>query len=252
VAGAGAVRGQNVSLPDDELAVIGEKIFNNECGGKSACLVSWNEGEDFASLGIGHFIWYPWGRDRVFHESFPELVEFFKTQGVALPGWLNASPMPLCPWSNRQDFLMNGDNPWGRDLHNLLAATRSQQTLFIIRRLDQALPKMLDTVDAEKRRDIREKFERVSRVPGGWYALADYVNFKGEGTKIEERYEGRGWGLLQVLEEMDGSVPDGDLLKEFSSAADRVLSRRVRNAPAKRDEDRWLPGWRNRVATYAP
>ena len=29
---------------------IGERIFANECAGKTACLTSWNEGEDFASM----------------------------------------------------------------------------------------------------------------------------------------------------------------------------------------------------------
>ena len=32
--------------------------------------------------------------------------------------------------------------------------------------------------------------------------LIDYVNFKGEGVLETERYRGRGWGLLQVLEGM--------------------------------------------------
>ena len=34
----------------------------------------------------------------------------------------------------------------------------------------------------------------------GTFALVDYVNFKGEGTKETERYRNEGWELLQVLE----------------------------------------------------
>ena len=48
-------------------------------------LTSWNQGEDFASLGIGHFIWYPKGRRGPFEESFPKLVSFVSKRGANLP-----------------------------------------------------------------------------------------------------------------------------------------------------------------------
>ncbi len=48
-------------------------------------LTSWNQGEDFASLGIGHFIWYPKGRQGPFEESFPTLVSFVSSRGAKLP-----------------------------------------------------------------------------------------------------------------------------------------------------------------------
>ncbi len=38
----------------------------------------------------------------------------------------------------------------------------------------------------------------------------------------------------------------------FAKSADRVLTRRVELSPPARGEKRWLPGWRNRLATYAP
>jgi len=82
----------------------------------------------------------------------------------------------------------------------------------------------------------------------GYYALIDYVNFKGEGTKPEERYQGKGWGLLQVLQNM--KVQDEDVLGAFAAAADRVLTRRVALSPPERNEIRWLAGWRKRIATY--
>ena len=41
---------------------VGRRIWQNECAGTVAGLTSWNGGEDFASLGVGHFIWYPAGR----------------------------------------------------------------------------------------------------------------------------------------------------------------------------------------------
>jgi hypothetical protein len=81
----------------------------------------------------------------------------------------------------------------------------------------------------------------------GLYVFVDYVNFKGEGILLTERYRGQGWGLLQVLEAMG----DGPALSEFSRAANRVLTRRVANSPPERGEQRWLQGWRNRIRTYA-
>jgi hypothetical protein len=76
------------------------------------------------------------------------------------------------------------------------------------------------------------------------------VNFKGEGVLHTERYQGQGWGLLQVLEAMHGnseaSAPD-----EFARAAKAVLTRRVHNAPPERHESQWLTGWLRRVNSYS-
>jgi hypothetical protein len=80
--------------------------------------------------------------------------------------------------------------------------------------------------------------------------LVDYVNFKGEGIAPGERYQGEGWGLLQVLQGMSGTTPGQAALDEYSISADRVLTQRVVNAPPERHEERWLPGWRARVRTY--
>jgi hypothetical protein len=76
------------------------------------------------------------------------------------------------------------------------------------------------------------------------------VNFKGEGVLPTERYHGRGWGLLQVLDGMSGSGDGTAAANEFADAATRVLRERVENAPAERNEGRWLPGWLSRVASY--
>jgi hypothetical protein len=71
------------ALTDAELASIGQRVWKNECGGTRDGLTSWNAGEDFASLGIGHFIWYPKGPHGPFEESFPKLVKFL-TNGVKI------------------------------------------------------------------------------------------------------------------------------------------------------------------------
>ena len=80
--------------------------------------------------------------------------------------------------------------------------------------------------------------------------LIDYVNFKGEGTLETERYNGQGWGLLQILEGMNGTEQGMPALEEFAAGAQRVLLRRVGNSPPERGEKRWIPGWRNRIKTY--
>ena len=61
---------------------IAGRIFANETGGKLRYLVHWNEGEDFPSMGIGHFIWFPEGVDAPFDESFPTMEKRFKTVDV--------------------------------------------------------------------------------------------------------------------------------------------------------------------------
>ena len=136
-----------------------------------------------------------------------------------------------------------------KQLRQFLADTVDFQTEFLIARLQSSLPKMLAEAAPANRPNIERQFERVARTPQGCYALVDYVNFKGEGVLHTERYQGQGWGLLQVLEEMPAN--ERDALKEFSRAAVVVLKRRVANSPPERKEARWLPGWLNRVRSYS-
>ena len=103
---------------------------------------------------------------------------------------------------------------------------------------------------AGERARIEANYRKVSTTPQGTDALVDYVNFKGDGTMVSERYNGRGWGLLQVLGEMK-EVPSGaPAAAEFAAAAKRVLSRRIANSPPARGEKRWEQGWHNRCSTY--
>ena len=140
-------------------------------------------------------------------------------------------------------------SPKMEELRALLADTVGLQADFAAQRLEAALPGMLAAAPVADRDKIRANFYRVADAPGGLYALMDYVNFKGEGTSPSERYNGEGWGLLQVLAGMTGS---GSPVADFSRSADRVLTRRVELSPSARGEKRWLPGWRNRLATYVP
>lgn len=234
-----------IALTDDEAYAVGQQIWLNEGGGEIENLIVWNEGEEFLSLGIGHFIWYPENYEGPFEESFPVLLEFLRENEVPLPAWLKSD----CPWMTREEFQQNRQSARMADLQALLSATIPQQTRFLVQRLEAALPTMLESIPTEEQRTrIREQFTRVARAPGGLYALIDYVNFKGEGTSPTERYQGLGWGLLQVLELMDKNASDA--VNAFADAAEKVLSRRVEHAPPERRESRWLAGWKNRIQTY--
>jgi len=239
---------QTISLSRADAQKIGRKIWQNESNGTIEGLTAWNSGEDFPSLGIGHFIWYPKGVNGPYQESFPQLISFMKQRNVSMPSWLaNASDSP---WNTRSEFLAQQSSPQMTELRSFLANTIETQTDFIVARLQGALPKMKGAAsNANDRAKLERNFYAVAESPQGVYALIDYVNFKGEGTNPNERYKGQGWGLAQVLMEMNGSPRGAAAANEFSEAAKRVLSRRVQNAKPK-DESMWLRGWHNRCETY--
>lgn len=92
------------------------------------------------------------------------------------------------------------------------------------------------------------QFYRLAHTPGGLFVLLDYLNFKGEGIAVQKKRQG--WGLLQVLQEMRGMEPGAPAVDEFVESAKRILTRRVKNAPEERGEERWLKGWHNRIEGY--
>jgi len=226
-------------------------IFQNECAAKETCLTSWNKGEEFASLGIGHFIWYPAGTsesDKHFSESFPGLIRFMRQQGVEVPVWIQ--PDKGCPWPNRDAFESEQKAQKMRGFRLFLIKTMPFQADFMQKRLKNALPLMLSRAPGDQRSHIRQQFDRVAIAPMGMYALMDYVNFKGEGVNPKERYQGQGWGLLQVLTEMHGESSGMGAISEFSDTADMLLTRRVALSPPERHESCWLAGWKKRIGTY--
>ena len=232
-------------------ARISALIFRNECAGRIECLTSWNAGEEFASLGIGHFIWYPAGTTesaKRFSESFPALLRFMRRNGVKVPVWLEHASG--CPWPNRRAFMRARKTKKMRELRNFLTESMPIQADFMQRRINNALSRMLTGRPEAERRHLRRQFARVAESPAGMYALTDYVNFKGEGVNPKERYRGKGWGLLQVLEHMHGQQPGMAAMIEFSDVANMLLTRRVALSPPERREVRWLAGWRKRLRSY--
>lgn len=238
------------TLSQEEIVAIGNKVFKNECAMRDACLIDWNVGEDFASLGIGHFIWYPTEDKGPFEESFPHLIEFMRHQGVALPAWLNVYPFPFCPWISREDFLANRQSEQTTHLYQFLKETKKEQSEFLVKRLLDALPKLLLGRELPVQEKISQQFYRIASTPQGIYVLIDYINFKGLGVKETERYNDQGWGLLHILTAMKGEEGGQEALEEFVMIAELALNERVNNAPVDRQEEKWLPGWRNRVKSY--
>lgn len=241
-----AISSDALALSAKELETIGRKVWQNECGGTRDGLTSWNAGENFASLGIGHFIWYPKGVHGPFEESFPKLVSFLRAKGANVPAWLKADMD--CPWDTKAEFQKDFRSPRMNELRDMLAATVPIQSEFLAIRMREALPKMLETANRGERERVKTNFERLAATGPGTFALIDYVNFKGEGTNPAERYKGEGWGLLQVLANMGEG---GSATKAFADSAAEILTRRVENSPPARKEQRWLPGWKNRVRAYA-
>jgi hypothetical protein len=244
-----------INLSKAQANYIAKKVWQNEGAGLDKYLVHWNDGEDFASVGIGHFIWFAKGHKERFREVFPMVVAFMEKKNVKMPGWLN-DKTPL-PWKSKAELsrAKKTKSKKYRELFDLLKSTFSYQAEFMANRLSQALPQMLESIDDAKREALVKKrfYEVMQNKDGsinerGLYVLLDYTNFKGEGTLKSERYKGQGWGLLQVLEHMDPK--ENNKQKAFAESAKAMLSRRIKNSPPARGEERWRKGWNVRLNTY--
>lgn len=238
--------GSVLAITPEETQKLAQRIWKNECGGSVDGLTHWGERENFPSLGIGHFIWYPAGKKDRFKETFPDLLTFLQKEGIVLPAWLKDSQG--CPWNSRDEFYSQIKSPKMQQLRQFLFDTKNQQALFIAARLEQALPQMIEKLSPAEKEKISATFHRLANDPRGLYALIDYVNFKGEGTSPTEAYQGQGWGLLQVLQGIPSSSKK--IVDDFVDSAKKVLAQRVKNAPPEKHEEKWLKGWFNRLETY--
>jgi hypothetical protein len=245
----------NITLTPKQANFIAKKVWQNEGAGKDKYLVWWNKGEDFASLGIGHAIWFSKGHTEKFREVFPMMVAFMQKKGVVMPSWL--TPETDFPWQTKAAFFAakKAKTKKYMELFTFLKRTFGYQAEFMAERLSNALPQMLESIEDEKKKEtIKRRFYEVmhnkdgSVNERGLYVLLDYTNFKGEGTLKAERYHGKGWGLLQVLWNMDDKEPNKQ--KAFAQSASHMLSRRIGNSPPARGEERWRKGWNVRLKTY--
>ncbi len=235
-----------ITVSPQDAQQIGVKIWKNECGGTLEGLTHWGKNENFPSLGIGHFIWYPEGKKDRFQEGFPPLLVFLQNQKADIPAWLRSASS--CPWNTRDEFYKQINSPKMNQLRQFLYDTRNLQALFIATRLEKALPQMIEKLPSQEKEKVTATFNRLASTPQGLYALLDYVNFKGEGTDSKETYQGQGWGLLQVLQAIPSSSKTE--VTDFVQAAKKILSQRVLNSPPERQEEKYLKGWSNRLETY--
>jgi len=242
-------------LAPDVATKVGRQVWRNETGGERDMITAWNEAEDFMSLGIGHFIWFPDRLETRFQESFPKMLTFLRQHGAAPPSWLDRDKVPPCPWTTRDHFQREFRGKQMSELRAFLHDNVGLQATYLVERMQGALPKILESLptDAE-RAHVRAQFIRVAAASPDLYPLVDYINFKGEGIAASETYPNidtgvpEGWGLKHVLIEMKGTTAEQDaVLGEFADAAGYVLKRRIRNNPPNK---RWEKGWLKRVDTY--
>lgn len=234
-------------LSQTQVQHIGQMIWNNESKKKVDKLIFWNSGEEFPSLGIGYFIWHTKSQKVPFEQQFPDLISYFKKQNVKVPVWMSDK---YAPWENRHAFLADRNSKRMQELQALLEGTIDLQAQFIVHRFQtKSLPAMLQRSSAKEQQIIKKQLQRLHANPKGIYAVIDYVDFKGDGTNPQERYNNVGWGLMQVLLTMKET---DSALQDFVNSAQELLKTRVQNAPKERkeQEQRFLPGWLNRVKAY--
>lgn len=159
------------------------------------------------------------------------------------PDWLTALDPFDAPWPDRVTFDSRNDVKQVQSLRAWLIATMPLQAQYIV----ESFNRRWSALELPDKVLLDARLEQLLATPEGTYAVIDYVNFKGIGTNPRERYDGEGWGLVQVLR----NIPDdNDIVAAFSkSAADR-LRQRVALSPPERNEARWLPGWMQRVSGY--
>lgn len=243
---------QIIAISSQIALPIGIKIWFNECGGTIMGLTTWNDGENFASLGIGHFIWHPYpSKNASLNDGFPRLLRYIQNRGVTLPTWLQGNNARYCPWNSRYDFLNAQNSSKMNELRLFLQQTIPIQAEYLTKHLQEILPEILASAPEEERSFIYQKFYSLARTPSGIYALVDYLNFKGPGIGDGSRYNyEHGSGLLQVLKGMKFAPTGSTLLQAYVWSAKKALIRRVDNSAAKNYNERWLPGWFKRLNTY--
>ena len=255
---AGPVASLSFTLPelsDADYDWIGSRIYQNEALGRAEYLTHWNEGEDFPSLGIGHFIWFPQGVDAPFDEQFPALVSYLHEQvpeNLQMPAWLQELEPMAAPWNTKAQFDEAWSSPQMSTLRQWLEATQLYQARFIVSAFEQRW-RDLD-IPVQLKQEFSGLLQQLFATPAGLFAVIDYYNFKGLGNNPRETYQSQGWGLVQVLDALAALRMDddecADIVLQFKDAAAGKLSQRVELSPPERNETRWLAGWLKRLDGY--
>jgi len=236
-----------INIDDYTALAIGMQIWNNENGGKISGLIAWNKGEKCASLGIGHFTWYPFPHG-TWQDGFPQFLKYLATNNIALPTWLNGDLAKYAIWQDRQEFLEVQSSPRMKELQQFMQNTIAMQARFMAHQLEIVLPKLLAKIPPYERPYVCEQFYKLARMPAGLYAMIDYLNFRGTGAITNENHN---MGLLQVLRDMRYAPKNATPLEAFIWSAKNAITRHLANAPDDTYETHWIVGWLKRVDRYA-
>jgi hypothetical protein len=155
-------------ISSTEVRRIGDQIFQNESGGDVNKLIHWNKGENFASMGIGHFTWYPAGRKQSFGNTFPGMLTYLESRGVRLPQWIKHAKRSGAPWRTRSQLLRDKHNPQVQQLQRILFETRYLQAEYIMQRAQRAMPKLVTTAPPHLRPRVASNLNAVANSRGGW------------------------------------------------------------------------------------
>ena len=238
-----------LSIPPEESLDIGMKIWMNTSGQNTRNLTYWKEGEEFPSMGIGHFTWPPYTYRGPFSKGrFHELLTFFQENGVTLPSWLEKSR--FAPWASSKLFYREIDSSQMKELRAILYNTIPLQAQYMSKKINSVFLEMLRPLSIKERKHLTRQFFHVANAPQGHYILTDYLNFKNSGTDPKERYNNTGWGLLQVLQMMGAPDAPKDSISDFVACSKALLERRIQNAPPDRHEEQWFEDWIKRLETY--
>ncbi|MDG6777949.1 hypothetical protein QCB44_04425 [Thiomicrorhabdus sp. zzn3] len=249
------------SLSTDDYQWIGQRIYQNECAGQPRYLTHWGKGEEFPSLGIGHFIWLPKGVEVPFEQTFPKLFDFVSASKPA-PAWLEvlrkqsgSSADFYAPWSNRQQFEQAWSSSELSSLRDWLLQTQELQARFIVQSFEARWDKALQSLDSHEQQILTQELSKLTAFKQGQFAVIDYFNFKGIGGNSKEQYQGEGWGLIEVLHNLNRNYDSASLnetqrLQAFVDSAKQRLELRVKLAPKERKESRWITGWFKRLDGY--
>ena len=167
-------------LSDTDYEWIGSRIYQNEALGKPEYLTHWNQGEDFPSLGIGHFIWFPEDVDAPFDEQFPALISYLRQQvpeDLPMPAWLQELDPLVAPWGSKEEFDAAWSSSEMTSLREWLEASQLYQARFIASAFEQRW-RTLD-LPPEQKQKLTVLIQVLFETPEGLFAVIDYYNFKG-------------------------------------------------------------------------
>ncbi|HBQ45295.1 MAG TPA: hypothetical protein DD716_06595, partial [Thiomicrospira sp.] len=163
----------------------------------------------------------------------------------------NLHPLQM-PWLNRKEFYKTFNDQKLTSLRTWLYQTKTKQAEFIYQQFLNNIQQKRTQLSSEQKKLFDKNFTKILQAKNGVYALVDYANFKGLGFNAKEQYQGKGWGLFEVILAMDTAlIKDQGILFSFIDSGKQRLKIRTELAPESKNEQRWIPGWFNRLDSYS-